>query len=108
MRLKDKFLPTGPPISSMRSHGRLMNSFAYNICSVEMALMRLNRLAGLSVVMLARKPEAGVRDCSQAPNTFWIAGGCVSLLHIVVAVSLVESAWRGRRWRMARRLPLPH
>ena len=56
MRLKDKFLPTGPPISSMRSHGRLMNSFAYNICSVEMALMRLNRLAGLSVVMLARKP----------------------------------------------------
>ena len=56
MRLKDRFLPSGPPKSSMRSHGRLVNSFAYNICSVEMALMRLNRLAGLSVVMLARKP----------------------------------------------------
>ena len=58
MRLKDKFLPTGPPKSSMRSHGRLINSFAYNICSVEMALIRLKRLAGLSVVMVARKPES--------------------------------------------------
>ena len=56
VRLKDRFLSKGPPTSSMRSHSSLVNSIAYGVCRTEMAAMKLNRIAGLSVVMLARKP----------------------------------------------------
>ena len=58
LRLKDRLLPGGEPESSMRSHSPLVNNMAYRICRAEMALMTLNRFAGLSAVMLARKPGA--------------------------------------------------
>ena len=57
LRLKDRFLSSGPPRSSMRSHSGVINQFAYRVCRAEMAIMKLNRLAGLSVVMLARKSD---------------------------------------------------
>lgn len=56
LRLKDRFFPGGAPKSSMRSHSRVVNQIAYGVCRTEMMLMKLNRLAGLSVVMLAHKP----------------------------------------------------
>lgn len=56
IRLKDRFLPGAAPQSSMRRHTPAVNRIAYQLCRAEMALMKLNRLAGLSVVMLARKP----------------------------------------------------
>ncbi|MEC8642130.1 MAG: methyltransferase domain-containing protein [Pseudomonadota bacterium] len=55
LRLKDRLLPGGAPRSSMRSHSQLVNNMAYRVCRAEMALMTLNRFAGLSAVMLARK-----------------------------------------------------
>ena len=58
LRLKDKYLlQGGAPQSSMRRHGKAVNWAAYQVCRAEMALMTLNRLAGLSVVMLARKAD---------------------------------------------------
>ena len=57
MRLKDKLLPSKQPQSSMRNHSSVLNRFAYGVCRAEIALMRLNRVAGLSVVMLAQKPK---------------------------------------------------
>lgn len=58
LRLKDRLLPGPSPQSSMRSHSSLVNSIAYQVCRAEMSLMTMNRIAGLSVVMLARKPGA--------------------------------------------------
>lgn len=55
IRLKERMVPGGVPQSHMRTHGKLVNEIAYRVCRVETALMKLNKLAGLSVVMLARK-----------------------------------------------------
>ncbi|MEX0504436.1 methyltransferase domain-containing protein [Alphaproteobacteria bacterium LSUCC0719] len=57
MRLKERIAPGGSPQSNMRVHGKLVNQIAYRICRAETALMKLNKLAGLSVVMLARKSD---------------------------------------------------
>lgn len=55
LRLKDRIVSGGPAQSSMRGHSKFVNQMAYGICKAEMSLMTFNRLAGLSVVMLARK-----------------------------------------------------
>ena len=55
IRLKERMVPGGVPQSHMRTHGKLVSEIAYRVCRVEAALMKLNKLAGLSVVMLARK-----------------------------------------------------
>ncbi len=47
---------TGEPASDLRQHGALTNSILTLICQAELPLFRLNRLAGLSVFCLARKP----------------------------------------------------
>lgn len=56
VRLKERVIPGGPPQSSMRAHSKFVNRIACRVCRAETALMKLNRLAGLSVVTLARKP----------------------------------------------------
>ena len=55
LRLKDRLFPRDTPQSSMRGHSNAVNQIAYKVCQAEMSVMKLNRLAGLSVVMLARK-----------------------------------------------------
>jgi len=44
------------PRSSLRRHGALANNLLAAVCAVELPLFPLNRLAGLSAFVLARKP----------------------------------------------------
>ena len=44
------------PRSSLRKHGALTNSLLAAVCAAELPLFPLNRLAGLSAFVLARKP----------------------------------------------------
>jgi SAM-dependent methyltransferase len=46
----------GEPKSSLSRHGALTNGLLSAICAAELPLFRLNRLAGLSAFVLARKP----------------------------------------------------
>ncbi len=46
----------GEPKSSLSRHGALTNGLLGAICAAELPLFRLNRLAGLSAFVLARKP----------------------------------------------------
>jgi hypothetical protein len=44
------------PRSSLVRHGAIANALLSTACAVELPLMRINRLAGLSAFVLARKP----------------------------------------------------
>ena len=47
---------TGEPRSSLARHGALTNGLLTALCSAELPLFPVNRLAGLSAFVLARKP----------------------------------------------------
>ena len=47
---------SGEPRSSLKKHDALTNGLLAAICAAELPLFRLNRLAGLSAFVLARKP----------------------------------------------------
>jgi 2-polyprenyl-3-methyl-5-hydroxy-6-metoxy-1,4-benzoquinol methylase len=47
---------TGEPRSSLRKHGAFANGLLTGLCAAELPLFPLNRLAGLSAFVLARKP----------------------------------------------------
>jgi 2-polyprenyl-3-methyl-5-hydroxy-6-metoxy-1,4-benzoquinol methylase len=55
-----RLLPQGaqaqPPRSQLKRHHPLVNGVLKTLCSLELPLMGANRLAGLSVFVLARKP----------------------------------------------------
>ncbi|UVK89781.1 class I SAM-dependent methyltransferase [Pseudomonas sp. B21-051] len=55
-----RLLPKGPqaaaPQSQLKRHHPLVNGVLKTLCSLELPLMGINRLAGLSVFVLARKP----------------------------------------------------
>ncbi|POA42499.1 methyltransferase [Pseudomonas sp. MPR-ANC1] len=55
-----RLLPQGPqtatPRSQLKRHHPLVNSVLKALCSLELPLMGINRLAGLSVFVLAQKP----------------------------------------------------
>jgi hypothetical protein len=44
------------PRSQLKKHHPLVNSLLKTLCRLELPLMGMNRLAGLSVFVLARKP----------------------------------------------------
>jgi hypothetical protein len=44
------------PRSSLKSHGALTNGILTAVCAAELPLLPINRLAGLSAFVLARKP----------------------------------------------------
>ena len=44
------------PKSSLKKHGTATNAVLVAVCAAELALFRVNRLAGLSAFVLARKP----------------------------------------------------
>ena len=44
------------PKSSLKKHGALTNGLLTAVCAAELPLFWLNRLAGLSAFVLARKP----------------------------------------------------
>jgi hypothetical protein len=46
----------GAPQSDMRRHSELANAVLSGVCRAELALFPFNRIAGLSVFCLARKP----------------------------------------------------
>lgn len=48
--------PTDEPKSDLRKHSALINGLLSLICRVELLIFKFNRLAGLSVFCLARKP----------------------------------------------------
>lgn len=62
LRLLQRLVGNGQPRhdqegkSQLTRHGPLMNNFLRWLCRLELPVMRLNRLAGLSVFCLARKP----------------------------------------------------
>lgn len=58
LRLAERFLGSSPPSSDMRKFGDMTNALAYRICKAEIPISRLNMIAGLSAVILARKPPA--------------------------------------------------
>jgi SAM-dependent methyltransferase len=47
---------TTKPESDMRTYGPLLNGLLYGVCRAEVAVMRLNRLGGTSVLVRAVKP----------------------------------------------------
>jgi SAM-dependent methyltransferase len=55
LRLVQRMLPTQEPKSQLKSHHPLVNSILKTMCSIELPWMRVNRLAGLTVVCLATK-----------------------------------------------------
>ena len=44
------------PESDMRTYGAVLNSLLYGVCRAEVAVMRMNRLGGTSVLVRAVKP----------------------------------------------------
>ena len=44
------------PMSGLKKHGALTNGVLSVICAVELPLFPINRLAGLSAFVLAKKP----------------------------------------------------
>jgi hypothetical protein len=47
---------TTEPKSSLKKHGAITNGLLGAICAAELPLFPINRLAGLSAFVLARKP----------------------------------------------------
>jgi hypothetical protein len=47
---------SGEPKSSLKKHGAITNSLLSAVCTAEVPLFPINRLAGLSAFVVARKP----------------------------------------------------
>jgi 2-polyprenyl-3-methyl-5-hydroxy-6-metoxy-1,4-benzoquinol methylase len=56
LRLLPQGAQTQPPRSQLKRHHPLVNTLLKTLCSLELPLMGMNRLAGLSVFVLAQKP----------------------------------------------------
>lgn len=56
LRLLPKGAQPSPPRSQLKQHPALVNAFLKVLCSVELPFMGANRLAGLTVFVLAQKP----------------------------------------------------
>ncbi|VVM97678.1 hypothetical protein PS684_04685 [Pseudomonas fluorescens] len=56
LRLLPQGAQTQPPHSQLKRHHPLVNTLLKTLCSLELPLMGMNRLAGLSVFVLAQKP----------------------------------------------------
>lgn len=48
--------PNTPPRSQLKKHGIITNEILAGICMLDLFLLKLNRMAGLTVFCLARKP----------------------------------------------------
>jgi SAM-dependent methyltransferase len=55
VRLADRFRPRQASSSHLRRHSKLVNALLLALCRIDLALFRWNRLAGLTVMCLARK-----------------------------------------------------
>jgi 2-polyprenyl-3-methyl-5-hydroxy-6-metoxy-1,4-benzoquinol methylase len=56
LRLLPKGAQPSPPRSQLKQHHPLVNTILKTLCSVELPFMGANRLAGLTVFVLAQKP----------------------------------------------------
>jgi hypothetical protein len=56
LRLLPKGAQPSPPRSQLKQHHPLVNTMLKTLCSVELPFMGANRLAGLTVFVLAQKP----------------------------------------------------
>ena len=56
LRLLPKGAQPSPPRSQLKQHHPVVNSILKTLCGIELPLMRANRLAGLTVFVLAQKP----------------------------------------------------
>jgi 2-polyprenyl-3-methyl-5-hydroxy-6-metoxy-1,4-benzoquinol methylase len=56
LRLLPKGAQPSPPRSQLKQHHPLVNTLLKTLCSVELPFMGANRLAGLTVFVLAQKP----------------------------------------------------
>ncbi|MFL1513557.1 class I SAM-dependent methyltransferase [Pseudomonas prosekii] len=56
LRLLPKGAQPSPPRSQLKQHHPVVNSILKTLCGIELPLMRVNRLAGLTVFVLAQKP----------------------------------------------------
>ena len=56
LRLLPKGAQPSPPRSQLKQHHPAVNSILKTLCGIELPLMRANRLAGLTVFVLAQKP----------------------------------------------------
>jgi len=55
-RISGLFLTKHPAKSQRKNHGKTINTLFYSICHIEQRLVKRNRLFGLSVFCVARKP----------------------------------------------------
>ena len=104
LRLKDRFFPWRAKKQRTKSQ-QGCNQIAYGVCRTEMMLMKLNRLAGLSVVMLAHKPGDRVSSAmslSARLVRFGVTGVGVTAIHPdcgdacrTVACRPTIGKWRG-------------
>ncbi|PKH22138.1 methyltransferase [Pseudomonas sp. 43NM1] len=56
LRLLPKGAQPSPPRSQLKQHHPAVNSILKTLCGIELPFMRANRLAGLTVFVLAQKP----------------------------------------------------
>ncbi|RON00562.1 bifunctional 2-polyprenyl-6-hydroxyphenol methylase/3-demethylubiquinol 3-O-methyltransferase UbiG [Pseudomonas brassicacearum] len=56
LRLSPKGAQPSPPRSQLKQHHPLVNTLLKTLCSIELPFMSVNRLAGLTVFVLAQKP----------------------------------------------------
>lgn len=56
LRLLPKGAQSSPPRSQLKRHHPLVNTVLKTLCSIELPFMNANRLAGLTVFVLAQKP----------------------------------------------------
>jgi 2-polyprenyl-3-methyl-5-hydroxy-6-metoxy-1,4-benzoquinol methylase len=56
LRLLPKGAQPSPPRSQLKRHHPLVNTLLKSLCSIELPFMNANRLAGLTVFVLAQKP----------------------------------------------------
>jgi hypothetical protein len=56
LRLLPKGAQPSPPRSQLKQHHPLVNTILKTLCNIELPFMGANRLAGLTVFVLAQKP----------------------------------------------------
>ncbi|MDR6918699.1 2-polyprenyl-3-methyl-5-hydroxy-6-metoxy-1,4-benzoquinol methylase [Pseudomonas sp. 3296] len=56
LRLLPKGAQPSPPRSQLKQHHPLVNTLLKTLCNIELPFMKANRLAGLTVFVLAQKP----------------------------------------------------
>lgn len=56
LRLLSKDAQPSPPRSQLKQHHPLVNGVLKSLCALELPFMKMNRLAGLTVFVLAQKP----------------------------------------------------